>query len=84
MFICIGLAPNIAPENFRVLFTSSTTIEFSWRALSATEANGIVQWYIIVCNETDYNFVVSIYMVKTGANVNNCDFCEMIQYALLV
>jgi len=62
--VYVGLAPNMAPESFRVLSTTSTTIEFGWTALSTTEANGIVQWYKITCNETDYNLVVSIKLTK--------------------
>ena len=50
--------PVVAPERFRAISTSSTSIKFSWNALNDVEVNGVVRWYIITCYEVDNSFVV--------------------------
>ena len=51
--------PNVAPNNFRVIVTTSTNMTFQWDALSRQQANGVVQQYVITCTERNTNTEVS-------------------------
>ena len=53
--------PNMAPKNFSVVSTTSTTITFSWKALNFAEANGIVRWHMITCNDLTNSWVCKFY-----------------------
>ena len=45
----------MAPSNFRVIDTTSTSVTFQWDALSNQQANGLVQKYIVTCTERNNN-----------------------------
>ena len=65
--IFTALPPSVAPNDFTPTTTTSSSISFQWTPLSEEEANGIVNWYIISCNESivvsnEYNlFYLFIY-----------------------
>lgn len=44
--------PSIAPIGFRSTAVSFNSITFQWIPLTDRQANGIVRWYIITCNES--------------------------------
>ena len=52
-------SPNVAPSNFRVIETTSTSVTFQWNALSDEQANGVVQQYVITCAEISTDTKVS-------------------------
>ena len=52
-------SPHVAPSNFRVIDTTSTSVTFQWDALSNQQANGLVQQYVVTCTEGSTNTMVS-------------------------
>ena len=53
------VSPQVAPSNFSVIDTASTSVTFQWDALSNQQANGLVQQYVVTCTEKSANRVVS-------------------------
>ena len=49
----------MAPSNFRVIDTTSTSVTFQWDALSNQQANGVVEQYVVTCTERSTNREVS-------------------------
>ena len=49
----------MAPSNFRVIDTTSTSVTFQWDALSNQQANGVVEQYVVTCTERSTNSEVS-------------------------
>ncbi|XP_065907794.1 cell adhesion molecule DSCAM-like isoform X2 [Dysidea avara] len=47
-FITNETAPSVAPDDFTVITTTSTSITFQWNEL-VDQVNGIIRWYIITC-----------------------------------
>ena len=52
MFLHVRTAPSVAPSNFQAVNVTSTSITFSWDAL-VDQANGRVQYYVIMCIADD-------------------------------
>ena len=48
-------SPKVAPSNFIVIDTTSTSVTFQWDALSDQQANGVIQQYVITCTERNAN-----------------------------
>ena len=42
-------APSIAPENFRDISVTATSITLMWDNLTMSEANGIIRYFIVTC-----------------------------------
>ena len=57
--ILLAVTLNVAPSNFRVINTTTTSVTFQWDALSYQQANGVVQQYVITCTERNANTEVS-------------------------
>ena len=57
LFLHVCTAPSVAPSNFQAVNITSTSITFSWDALD-DQANGIIQFYIIICIADDNITVV--------------------------
>ena len=49
----------MAPSNFRVIDTTSTSVTFQWDALSNQQANGVILRYVVTCTERNNNTEVS-------------------------
>ena len=58
------LAPIAAPEDFRNISKTSTTITFQWDRLILFQSNRRITWYVITCSslEDDSIFTVSYYI----------------------
>ena len=54
-------APSVAPDDFTVITTTSTSITFQWNEL-VDQVNGIIRWYIITCTNENNTVMVSISM----------------------
>jgi len=48
-YYCTCTAPNVAPENFRIVGITATSIMFQWNELTGPNANGMVRNYIVSC-----------------------------------
>ncbi|XP_065905061.1 uncharacterized protein [Dysidea avara] len=51
-FTTCETAPNTAPNDFTSTTATPTSITFQWIPITDQDANGIVRWYIITCNDT--------------------------------
>ena len=56
--VCVCTAPSVAPDDFTVITTTSTSIIFQWNDL-VDQVNGIIRWYIIVCFANSISVMVS-------------------------
>ena len=59
--VCVYAAPSVAPDDFTVSTTTSTSITFQWNDL-VDQVNGNVRWYIIICTNKNDTLMVSIPM----------------------
>ena len=56
--VCVYTAPSVAPDDFTVITTTSTSITFQWNDL-VDQVNGIIRWYIITCTTDNNTLMVS-------------------------
>ena len=43
----------MAPQNFISTDVTATSITFQWNSLPASEANGVVRYFIVTCTSSD-------------------------------
>ena len=64
----VYIAPNTAPNDFTSTTATPTSITFQWIPITDQDANGIVRWYIITCNDTitvnNYAYLFSQYILR--------------------
>ena len=63
--ICIFTAPSIAPQNFRSISITATSVIFQWDSLTISEANGIVRGFTIACSDSESALVMVSLPVTT-------------------
>ena len=61
-FVCIFTAPSTAPQNFRSISITTTSVTFQWDNIAITEANGIVRGFNITCTNGDSGPVTVSYL----------------------
>ena len=65
----------MAPSNFRVINTTTTSVTFQWDALSYQQANGVVQQYVITCTERNTDTEVRNQNTMTDKSYIGENFC---------
>ena len=53
------IAPSMAPQDFRSVDRTATSVTFQWTDLTESEANGIARNYTIICLSGNTTFLVS-------------------------
>ena len=60
MHLHMYVAPSIAPQNFRDVGRTATSIMFQWNDLTTIKANGVVRNYTVICTQERVSFMVGL------------------------